>query len=140
MHENEQCKNGIRQMKHDFNHMKRQFDHVKQEFGSERLRLEKVHLEEIARLHKAVKNMKKKAISFEVPNKVVDSNARQSKRSLDTVLSESEDALTTIDHQTIKTTQPGDLSSIPSEDNLIQSLYTSNHPTKYPQQPDEGEK
>lgn len=47
--------------------------------------------------------MKKKAISFEVPTKV-DSNFRQSKQSLQTVVSESEDALTTIDHQTIKTT------------------------------------
>lgn len=29
MHENEQFKNAIMQMKHDFNHMKRQFDQVK---------------------------------------------------------------------------------------------------------------
>ena len=36
-----------------------------QKFDLERLRLEKLHFGEIARLHKAVKSMKKKAISIE---------------------------------------------------------------------------
>ena len=36
-----------------------------QEFDTQRLELEKRHLEEIARLHTAVKNMKQQAISFD---------------------------------------------------------------------------
>ena len=39
--------------------------HLLQKFDRERLRLEKLHFEIITRLHRAVKSMKKKAISFE---------------------------------------------------------------------------
>ena len=70
-----------------------------QKFDSERLRLEKLHLQEISRLHKAVKTMKKKAISFcDRPKMNSDPSQNtlgQSKESLATVVSESE-GMTTI--------------------------------------------
>jgi hypothetical protein len=40
--------------------------HLAQTFEAERFRLEKMHLKEVARLHKAVKGMDKKAIQFDL--------------------------------------------------------------------------
>ena len=55
-----------------------------------------MHLDEIARLHKAVKNMKMKAKTIDI--KSSEATIRQTKNTLATVISDSDEAFTTLEH------------------------------------------
>ena len=83
-----------------------------QDFDTLRLELEKRHLEEIARLHTAVKNMKQQAISFDkhrnseiqqtIENQVSKSSITKSTIDVADIGETETEALTTIDpHQNI---------------------------------------
>lgn len=83
-----------------------------QDFDTQRLELEKRHLEEIARLHTAVKSMKQQAISFDkhrnseiqqtIENQVSKSSITKSTIDVADIGETETEALTTIDpHQNI---------------------------------------
>ena len=67
--------------------------------------------------------MKKKAKTIDI--KSSEATIRQTKNTLATVISDSDEAFTTLEHQTVKTTQVAqDMSSQPSHENLIASMFS----------------
>ena len=100
-------------------------------FDDERLRLEKMHLQEVSRLHKAVKTMKKKATQFDIQRQESQSTIGQTKSNnfnlgyFETMGTDS-DALTTIDNNNGGVTpasialnnQQRTMSVVPSQDNF----------------------